>query len=419
MAPWQRTLWIMFFARLVTAVGFSIIFPFLPLYVAALGSSSNFSVEFLAGAVFSAQALTMMIASPFWGSVADRFGRKLMVQRSMFGAAVVMAMMALATTAEQLVLLRAIQGTISGVVSATNALVAGVVPRHRMGYAMGVIQLGTWTGTAIGPFLGGVLADMFGFQYTFYATAGLLFLGGILVLLGVHEEFTPPPPSPASEKKSLWQGWKLILQAQGVGITYLLRFISWMGRSLLLPIAPLLVVSLMPPNADHIATITGVMTGVASATGTISAIYFGRLGDRIGHRQVFIMGATLTACAYLPQSLVQNVWQLIVLQAIAGIGAGSILPTLSALLATYTQPDQAGVVYGLENSITAASRAIAPLLGSSFALWFGLRSTFLLTAALFFLAVLLAFYFLPPQSGQDTRRVPLLQPSSASASSRG
>ena len=61
---WQRTLLIVFFAQLCSATGFSLIFPFLPLYIEELGSSTGLSVEVLSGLVIAAQAITMMIAAP-------------------------------------------------------------------------------------------------------------------------------------------------------------------------------------------------------------------------------------------------------------------------------------------------------------------------------------------------------------------
>ena len=109
-APWEWTLYILAFSQLITAVGFSTIFPFLPLYVKDLGSTMGLSIELLSGLVFSAQAVTMMITSPIWGALADRFGRKLMIQRSAFGGALLVFLMAFVRSAEELVLLRAIQG---------------------------------------------------------------------------------------------------------------------------------------------------------------------------------------------------------------------------------------------------------------------------------------------------------------------
>jgi len=129
-SSWQRTLYIMFFAQLMVAVGFSSIFPFLPLYVEHLGSTTGMSIELLAGLVYSTQAFAMMLASPIWGVVADRMGRKLMVERSMYGGAVILLLMAFGTSAKQLVLLRTLHGLITGTIAAANALVASVTPRR-------------------------------------------------------------------------------------------------------------------------------------------------------------------------------------------------------------------------------------------------------------------------------------------------
>ena len=179
-ANWKRILYITVFAQIVTSIGFSSFFPFLPLYVAELGADSQLSVEFLAGLAFSGQAFMMMIASPVWGAVADRYGRKLMVERAMFGGAIVIGLMAFARSAEELVVLRGIQGLITGVIGAHNALVAAVVPRERTGYAMGLLQVGLGIGVALGPLIGGLVADLFGYRATFYVTSLMLFVSGIL-----------------------------------------------------------------------------------------------------------------------------------------------------------------------------------------------------------------------------------------------
>src|SRR5512147_666148 len=168
----------MFLAQLLTAVGFSSIFPFFPSYVHQLGSSFGWNLDMLSGLVFSAQAFTMMIASPVWGAVADRYGRKLMVERAMFGGTLILLAMAFVTSAEQLVLLRAVQGLVTGTVAAANALVASVTPREHSGYGMGLLQVGQGGGVALGPVIGGWVADQFGYAAAFYIPSVLLLLGG-------------------------------------------------------------------------------------------------------------------------------------------------------------------------------------------------------------------------------------------------
>jgi DHA1 family multidrug resistance protein-like MFS transporter len=390
---WQRTLYIMFFAQLMTSVGFSSIFPFLPLYVKELGSTTGVSIEFWVGLAYSAQAFTMMLASPIWGMVADRHGRKLMVERAMFGGAVILLIMSFAQSAEQLVVLRTFQGMITGVVGAANALVASVAPRERCGYAMGLLQVGQGVGVALGPMIGGTIADAFGYNAAFYVTSGMLFLAGLTVLFGVQEIFTPKA-EPSEKRNHFIAQWRQILARPGVFIAYGMNFSSQLGRMMIVPIIPLFVELLLSDTAK-LNTFTGLVIGVSSATMTLSAVYLGRLGDRIGHRQVLILSLMLTGLLYIPQSMVVEGWQLLVLYALVGVGMGGIIPSVGALLARFTPHGEEGAVYGLDNSIRAGARSLAPMLGSAITLWIGLRGTYVVAGLVFLGAALLASWRLP------------------------
>jgi DHA1 family multidrug resistance protein-like MFS transporter len=316
-----------------------------------------------------------------------------MVERAMFGGAVILFLMAFARSAEELILLRAIQGFITGTVAAANALVASTAPRTRTGYAMGLLQVGLGAGVALGPLIGGLIADAYGYQAAFYVTAALLLLSGILVGWGVEEDFVRPE-TPAGQRLSLSAGWRHVLAAPGVATTYAMRFISQMGRMMIVPIAPLFIQTLLP-DAERLNTFTGLVVGIAAGATTISAVYLGRLGDRVGHRRVIILSALVATALYLVQSQVRDGWQLLVLQALVGVAMGGIIPTISALLAGFTQAGEAGAVYGLDNSIDSAGRSLAPLLGSAVAVWFSLRATFIATGLLFLLTGLLAAKLLP------------------------
>lgn len=400
--PWQRTLYIIFFAQLITAVGFSSIFPFLPLYVKDLGAVSNLSIEFLAGLVFSAQAFTMMITAPIWGTIADRYGRKLMVERAMFGGAVILLLMAFARSAEELVILRAIQGLITGSVAAASALVASIAPRERSGYAMGLLQVGLGAGVALGPLIGGAIADEFGYNAAFFITAGLLFLSGILVFVGVEEEFVPSGTLNGGVRSFMKQ-WRGVLTAKGVPMAYGMRFMNRLGRMMIFPMLPLFIETLLK-DVERINTFTGLVIGAGAASMTLSAIYLGRLGDRIGHRRIVIVSMIMAAVLYLAQSLVAEGWQLLLLQALAGVTMGGVLPGISALLARYTQIGDEGAVFGLDSSVQAAARSVAPLLGASVAVWFNLRATFIATALIYLISGLLAAWGLPqPEEGRQVQ----------------
>lgn len=395
---WKVTLGIVFMAQVFSAVGFSMIFPFLPLYIESLGSSMGLGIEFLAGMVIAVQGFTMMISAPIWGIVADRFGRKKMVLRAMLGGSVILAMMAFAQTAEQLILLRAIQGIITGTVSANNALVAAAAPRERVGFAMGTLQVGLWGGVAIGPLLGGVLADNFGYSIPFLITAILLFVAGVTISVGIDENFTPPKNPVKISPSAIFGEWKHILSTSGVSMVYFMRFLTSLARTIIIPIAPLFVVSLIADTNATTNTYAGLVLAVSSATSTIGAVYLGNLGDKISHKKVLFWSSIVATILYIPQVFVGDVWQLLILQGLAGLAAGGLVAAPSALLARYTEAGEEGAVYGLDNSVVSGARAIAPLFGATVAIMFGMRGTFAASAVVFAIIALTTWYLLP----QDT-----------------
>lgn len=392
---WQVTLAIVFFAQMLTTIGFSLVFPFLPLYVEHLGSTTGLSVEWLAGLVIGVQGFTMMFASPLWGAIADRYGRKMMVLRSMYGGTIIMAMMGLVTTSEQLIVLRAIQGLITGTVAANNALVASAVPRNRVGFAMGTLQIGLWGGVAVGPLLGGILADMYGFAVPFFVTAVALFVGGLLIQFGIHEDFVPQKQKNDKATPSIFEQWQHVFSANGISMLYVTQFLVAIGRNMIVPIAPLFIVSLLPPQLANESIYAGLVISVSSATATFSGVYLGRLGDKIGHRKILIGTAIAAVVFYLPQPFVTNVWQLLILQGLTGLAIGGIIAAPSALLAQFTEPGEEGAVYGLDNAIVAGGRAVAPLLGSAVAIALGFRGTFAATAVVFAVIWLVSSHYLP------------------------
>lgn len=391
--PWQRTLYILLFAQLMVAVGFSSIFPFLPLYVEQLGSSTGMSIELLSGLVYSGQAFAMMIASPIWGALADRFGRKLMVVRSMYGGTVILFLMAFVTSAEQLVLLRTLQGLITGTVAAANALLASVAPRQESGYAMGLLQVGFSVGLALGPLVGGLAADALGYGAVFYITALLLLLAGITVTFGIHENFKPVGQK-EDRNVNLVSSWRSLLAMPGVLIVNIMRFITGMGRMMTIPIIPLFIQGLLSDSAS-VNTFTGLVMGISSGATMVSTVFLGKLGDRSGYRRILIISLLVLVVGFALQGYVTAGWQFLALQALIGIALGGVVPIISALLANCIKVGDEGIAFGLDNSVMAAGRGVAPMLGGAAAAAWGYPSTFVLTGLVFALAMALAVWRLP------------------------
>jgi len=393
---WIVTLFIIALAQGFATGGISLVFPFLPLYIQTLSGAEFISPELLAGLVISAPPLMASITNPFWGRLADQYGRKKMVMRAVFTSSVVMLMMGFAQTAFMLVFLRALQGFTTGIVAANTALVAGEAPRHRIGFALGTFQVGLWSGVGIGPIFGGILADNFGFQIPFIFTAVVLFISGLLVTFGVKETYVPPNTPLELNPIKMMRAWGGILKVTGVKTVYSLRFLNGFAQRTIIPIAPLFVILLLPDAATNgSSSYAGLVLTVSSLATTFGSIWLGWLGDKKGYRRVLLGSAIVAMIFYIPQAFVVDINQLLILQGIAGIAAGGVMSAPASMLATFTNLGDEGSVYGLDGSVSSLSNGLAPLTGSVIASMLGLRAVFLATAIYYCVIVIITTQFLP------------------------
>ena len=148
---WKRNLTVAWLGCFLTGAAFSLVMPFLPLYVESLGVKGHSALNMWSGLVFSITFLFSAIASPFWGGLADRKGRKIMLLRSALGMAVVMLLMGLAQNIWQFLILRALLGLLGGFIPNANALIATQVPRNKSGWALGTLSTGGVSGALLGP----------------------------------------------------------------------------------------------------------------------------------------------------------------------------------------------------------------------------------------------------------------------------
>jgi DHA1 family multidrug resistance protein-like MFS transporter len=376
--PWQRNLYALTIASFFMFTAFGFVFPFLPLFIAQLGVGDVQQVELWSGISSFGQALVLALFSPIWGAVADRHGRRLMVLRAAFGGGLIIAMMSLTQNIWQFMVLRLMQGAMTGVVAAASALAISFVPRARMGFALGLVQMAAFAGNAVGPSLGGISADHFGYRSSFLISGGLFFMAGVLTILFVRERFVPPP---AGATRPGLGGIFHDIRDQGrerqLLIMMLVLFSATFGVNVVQPMLPLFVQSLDPTLS--VATATGIIFTVAGVVAAVSAVVWGRVGDRIGFRRLLIGMSLGAGLIYIPQALVATVAQLIVLRGILGIFDGGLLPSANALIAS-SRPGTPGghtshgTTYGLMNLANGMGFALGPLAGGIIAATLGLRN---------------------------------------------
>lgn len=382
---WRRNLYAIAAAQTLAIVGFSLRVPFLPFYVEDLGATTVGEQALWTGLINAGGAGVMAIAAPVWGVVADRRGRKPMLLRAALAGALTVTLMSLATSPWQLLALRFVEGALTGTVTAATALVAAGTPRERMGYGLGMVQTAVFAGASLGPLVGGLLADQIGYRPTFVAAGAMLAASGLIVLFLVQERFTPPAPTVAAGTGRL-----AALRATGRSTAALV-----LGRTMLILIVTLLVVRLaamavqpiMPlfveelaPDVEDTSSLAGLILGVLGLTSAIAAVYFGRLGDRIGHRRILLGCAAGGGLLYLPMAAAQSPWHLLVLQALFGVAAGGLVPSANALIARHTPAERRGAVFGAAAAAASLGAFVGPLAGAGLAAALGFRATFVATA---------------------------------------
>ncbi len=393
MAIWKRNLYIIWAAELTAIAGFAVMGSFLPYYVQDLGVTEPNAVRLWSGAVFAAHAVTMTIFAPIWGALADRYGRKLMVERAMFGGAVVLTLMGFVRNVQQLVILRAVQGALTGTVTAAMALVAGTAPRERSGYALGLLQMAVWSGASVGPMIGGLVADTWGYRATFWVTGSLLFVAGLTVWRFVHEDFHSVSQQDGGQD-GFWDGVKLVLRDRGLLSLFSIRLLVRMATRLMAPVLPLFIQEIAAETA-RIASLTGLVSGVRAAMGAVGSVTLGRASDRLGYRRVLLACTAGVVLLYVPQFFVTTPWQLLVLQGALGLVMSGVLAAISAMMSTLAPEGRQGAVYGVDASVVSTANAVGPMLGASVAAAWGLRVPFLLAAGAFALATIMAWLLVP------------------------
>ncbi|GKX63762.1 multidrug efflux MFS transporter MdtG [Pragia fontium] len=387
---WQRNLFIVWVGCFLTGAAFSLVMPFLPLYVEQLGVTGHRELNLWSGLVFSITFLFSALASPFWGGLADRRGRKLMLLRSALGMAIVMVLMGLAQNIWQFLGLRALLGLLGGFVPNANALIATQVPRNRSGWALGTLSTGSVSGALLGPLIGGFLADRYGLRPVFFITASMLFICFLLTLYAVKEQFT------RVHKKDMLSGRQVFASLTKPRLVLGLFVTTMIIQVATGSIAPILTLYVreISNNIENLAFISGFIASVPGFAALLSAPRLGKLGDRIGPERILIAMLIFSILVLIPMAFVQNPWQLAGLRFLLGIADGALLPAVQTLLIYNCSNQVAGRIFSYNQSFRDIGNVSGPMLGSSVAASIGFRAVFIATALVVLFNAIYSYWFL-------------------------
>ncbi len=360
--------------------------PFLPLYFQQLGVSDVGQIAMWSGLSLGVTpAITAMLA-PFWGRLADRYGRKIMVERSLVSFVFVMGAMAFVRRPWQVFALRALQGFFAGYGSLALAMAADSAPRDRMAYAIGFVQTAQRLGPAVGPVVGGVVAQAFGLRLAFLVTAGF-FLVAALVVLAMYDERSAPHDATASSSARVT--FRNVLAFENFILLLTVVFgLQFVDRSFG-PVLPLYLAELGIP-AGRVPLAAGVLFSIAAGAGAVGHHVCGRLLRGATVRRVIAGSAGLAALGVSVYVVAPRPWLLLLGTPVFGLAIG-VATTAAYTAASSVMPGSArGAGFGLLTTASLAGLALSPIVNGILGAT-SIRAVFLLdTIGLIALAVLVS-----------------------------
>jgi DHA1 family multidrug resistance protein-like MFS transporter len=375
---WRRNLAALWFAQVTAIFGFSFAFPFLPVYLRQLGVHDAGPLALWSGVAGGAAGAALAVMSPIWGVLADRYGRRPMLLRAMIGAGITVGLMGFARGPIDLVALRLVQGATSGTVAAATALVASGTPRHRVGWALGVLTSAVAVGSALGPLVGGLAAAVFGVRAIFWGGGVLLGLATLPVLLVVREV-----PVKRSEEGSARSARELLREHAPGAIGAIAALLVCQA---LLQVAysgsqPLVVLRLLEHLSTGVEAVTGVAFAAAGLASALASVAYVGIARRLGYRAVGVLAAALMASAQLIFAWGPGIVAIVGGATLAGLFYGTLGPVISTMIGLETPPAAQARVFGVGASATAVGFALGPLGGGIFAAQLGTSVAITLCAA--------------------------------------
>ena len=369
-------------AETLAMIGFGISTPVIPLFLQEeIGITDPVKLNTWTGIINSCASITIAVFAPIWGHLADIYSRRAMLLRAMFSGAIVISFMTLVNSPWQLLVLKAIQGSLTGTIAAATVITASITPAAQVAFALGLLQTMIAVGNSLGPLVGGVVSDFLGHRAAFFSTGLTLALAGVIVLIGLDND-TRPPSENKTKKISLFPDIRPITASPLLRNIMLVTFMVNAANTVATPMLPLFLKSLVKnisAQPAYIGSTSGIVLGVGAAFTALAAVLVGKYANRFGYWPTLVFCLSAGAAASLPQIFVGNVYQLTVFRAISSFFIGGTLPVINAIIAVSSDKKHQGAIFGVNASVTAAGNALGPLVGSAAAI-LSYRAMFLASA---------------------------------------
>jgi MFS family permease len=356
---WRRNVAAVTAASFMGYTGFTLAMPFLPLYIGQLGVTDIGRIAMWTGMSLAVTPGLTAVLAPAWGRLGDRYGRKVMVERSLVSFVIIMAAMAYVTRPWHVVALRIVQGLFAGYGSLSLTMAAESAPRRRMPSAIGVVQTAQRLGPAIGPVIGGMLARLVGLRHAFLVTSAFYAAALACVFVLYDERLTHAAPDVARESDRVT--FRSVLAFENFILMMAVIFgLQFVDRSFG-PVLPLYV-EMSGVRHEQVPVLSGLLFSIMACAGASGHHVCGRLLDRFPARGVIAAGASVAAAGSVLFALPADIWLMSVASLLLGIGIGAAMTAAYSAAAGVIPDGAQGAGFGVLTSASLVGMASSPFI---------------------------------------------------------
>ena len=381
---WKVVLALLTCNVLFMSASYTMIIPFLPMYLTNELGVDDTSVSLWAGLSFSVTFFVSAVMAPIWGRIADRKGKRLMAMRASLLIAISYLLGGIVTSPEQLIIVRVFQGFASGLWPMDLAIMTLYAPQERLGFSLGIMQGTLTAGGVVGPLLGGVLAELFGMRTSFYIGGLALFINFLAFTFIIKEPPMPKSTVPlTAEEKNPTHLWH-------IPILRTMMIVSTLAQMVLYILMPVITtyIKALAGSMDNIVFVAGAVFSLSGIAGAIAAPLWGIYGTRRTYFNSMFLAMLFGGIMFTLQGIPDTLMPFAVMQFGVGLFIAGIQPSLNAIIAQHTPPQLKGSVFGLLFSAQQIGGAAGPLLGGVVATYLGMHYLFPTAGAILLLLAL-------------------------------
>lgn len=383
---WKILLAILVSFALMMSASYTMLMPFLPLYIRTDLNAQNDDVAFWSSITYAVTFAISAFVSPLWGKLADRMGKKHMMIRSSVLLTITYFLGGIVQSPFELFLVRAFQGIAAGLWPACLVMLSSYVPKSRLGISIGFMQSANICGGILGPLLGGILALNFGMRNSFFIAGAVLSTISLVTIFYIKEPKKSQKDEKKNDKSALSYLW--ILKNSRIIPVLLAVLLTQLVLLMVQPIVALYVEHLSK-NGDNAVFLSGFIISLGGIAGALAAPLWGKFGQRKGFLNAVILAFASAGILMAIQGIPDDIFYFGLMQFICGLCFSGIYPSLNSILVLLTPSEARGVSFGLMFSAQMTGGAIGPVLGGIIVTVFNFSTVYYLNGALF---VLIALY---------------------------